>query len=391
MTDAVADFQELVAGGPFAPVSDPYSIYRRLRDEQPALRLGGRKRPTFVVSRHDDVRDVLRDNALFSSRANARGTSLVMGRTIVEMDGAEHLRHRKLITPSLAPRALRGDFPELVRKLAHTIADEFPADGLDLVPDFTFRYPLRVFVEILGLPADEVQRFHEWAAALSLIQIDPGKALDASKRMREALLPIVQRKRSEPGDDLISSLAAAEVDGARMDDEEVVSFLRLLVSAGAETTFHLLGSALHVLLEDPGLQARVREDAALIEPLLWETLRWETPVAVLPREATADTQIAGVEMPQGSELMLLIGSACRDERHYAEPDRFELERDNSDSLAFGLGKHYCAGSRLALLEARIGLEVLFERLGELRPAPGERSEILGFAFRGPDALRVARG
>ena len=390
MTDAVADFLSLVAGGPFSPVNDPYRIYRRLRDEQPVLQMAGRKRPTFVLSRHDDVREVLRDDELFSSRANARGTSLVMGRTIIEMDGAEHLRHRKLITPALAPRALRGDFPELVRRLAHAIVDDFPSGGVDLVPAFTFVYPLRVFVEILGLPADELKRFHEWAIALTLIQIEPEKALEASRQLREALLPIVQRKRSEPGDDLISSLAAAEVDGARMSDEEVVSFLRLLVSAGAETTFHLLGSALHVLIENPELQARVRADGALIEPLLWETLRWETPVAVLPREATADTKVAGVEIPEGADLMLLIGSACRDERHYRDPDRFDLERDNSDVLAFGLGKHYCAGSRLALLEARIGLEVLFERLGELRPAAGERSRILGFAFRGPDALHVAR-
>lgn len=388
MSDVLSGLLQLLGAGPRAAVADPYPLYRRLRDEEPALAIPGRPVAMFALSRYDDVRAVLRDDARFSNRCNARGAGLVMGRTIIEMDGDEHLRHRKLVTPALAPRALRGDFPKLAARLAHEIIDAFPRGDVDLVAAFTFVYPLRVFIEILGLPSDDVAELHETAADLTLIAADPGRAFAASKRMRELLLPIVARARREDGDGLIHRLARAEVDGARLSDEEVVSFLRLLVSAGAETTFHLLGSALHVLLGDRDLQARVREQRDRIDDLLWETLRFESPVAVLPRDAVCESEIAGVAIPKDSELLLLVGAACRDERHYREPDRFDLDRDNTDVLSFGLGKHYCAGSRLALLEARIALEALFDRTRDLRLTPGETSRVIGSAFRGPDRLPV---
>ncbi|MCA9509955.1 MAG: cytochrome P450, partial [Myxococcales bacterium] len=371
MTDVATDLLALLARGPRGDVTDPYAVYARLRDEAPALAIPGLGAGLFVLSRYDDVRAALRDDALFSNRANARGASLVMGRTLIEMDGAEHLRHRKLVTPALAPRALRGDFPKLVERIAHEIVDGFPRGDVDLVEAFTFVFPLRVFVEILGLPTDDVAALHACAADLTLVQADPDRAFAASRRMRELLLPVVARKRAEPGDDLISTLAAAEVDGTRLGDEEVVSFLRLLVSAGAETTFHLLGSALHVLLDDPELQALVRARRDRIDDLLWETLRFETPVAILPREATRATEIAGVAIPEGADVLLLVGSASRDERRWREPDRFDIDRDNAETLSFGLGRHYCAGSRLALLEARIGLEALLDRTDALALAPGE--------------------
>lgn len=388
MTDVATDLLALLARGPRGDVTDPYAVYARLRDEAPALAIPGLGAGLFVLSRYDDVRAALRDDALFSNRANARGASLVMGRTLIEMDGAEHLRHRKLVTPALAPRALRGDFPKLVERIAHEIVDGFPRGDVDLVEAFTFVFPLRVFVEILGLPTDDVAALHACAADLTLVQADPDRAFAASRRMRELLLPVVARKRAEPGDDLISTLAAAEVDGTRLGDEEVVSFLRLLVSAGAETTFHLLGSALHVLLDDPELQALVRARRDRIDDLLWETLRFETPVAILPREATRATEIAGVAIPEGADVLLLVGSASRDERRWRDPDRFDIDRDNAETLSFGLGRHYCAGSRLALLEARIGLEALLDRTDALALAPGERSRIVGTAFRGPDRLPV---
>lgn len=388
MTDVATDLLALLARGPRGDVTDPYAVYARLRDEAPALAIPGLGAGLFVLSRYDDVRAALRDDALFSNRANARGASLVMGRTLIEMDGAEHLRHRKLVTPALAPRALRGDFPKLVERIAHEIVDGFPRGDVDLVEAFTFVFPLRVFVEILGLPTDDVAALHACAADLTLVQADPDRAFAASRRMRELLLPVVARKRAEPGDDLISTLAAAEVDGTRLGDEEVVSFLRLLVSAGAETTFHLLGSALHVLLDDPELQALVRARRDRIDDLLWETLRFETPVAILPREATRAIEIAGVAIPEGADVLLLVGSASRDERRWRDPDRFDIDRDNAETLSFGLGRHYCAGSRLALLEARIGLEALLDRTDALALAPGERSRIVGTAFRGPDRLPV---
>ncbi|MEE2663396.1 MAG: cytochrome P450 [Myxococcota bacterium] len=391
MKSIPVELKALLDGGPLAPVPNPYPLYARLRREAPVLDLAKpeAERRNWLVTRHDDVRDALRDEQTFSSRVNARQAGLVMGRTVIEMDGGEHLKHRNLITPALAPRALRGDFPKFVEQLANEIVDRFADAGTcDLVPDFTFLYPLRVFVEILGLPPDEVPRFHQLAVDMSMIAKDPGRAFEASKQLAAYLTPLVARRRADPADDLLSVLATVEVEGERMTDDEVVSFLRLLVSAGADTTYHLLGSMLAVLLRDPELLERLSGERQRIDDFVRETLRFETPVSTIPREALVDCELAGVPIRAGDDVLLHLGSANRDEEHYPEPDRFDLDRDTSDHLAFGIGKHFCAGSRLALLEARVGLEVVLDRLADLKLAPGRPAEVIGFAFRGPATLPV---
>ena len=182
--------------------------------------------------------------------------------------------------------------------------------------------------------------------------------------------------------------AASEIDGERMTDQEVVNFLRLLVSAGADTTYHLLGSMIALALRDPALLERISSDRERIDDYILETLRYESPIATIPREVMADTQLGGVDLSAGDDVLVHLGSANRDGAHYAEPDRFDLDRDSSDHLGFGIGRHFCAGSRLALLEARVGFDVLLERLDDLRLAAGQSAEIVGFAFRGPTKLPV---
>jgi cytochrome P450 len=385
------DLDDLLRAGPLEPVADPYSVYARLRREEPVRAIETPFFQGYFVSRFDDVRAILKDDELFSSRSNGeRGIALVMGRTLIGMDGRAHLKHRALITPALAPRALRGDFPGLVDRIAQGLIDAFAAKGAaDLVPDFTFLYPLRVFTEILGLVPDEVETFHRWAIDLSHVAEDPPRAISASQKMKDYLAPVVEQKRSRPGDDLISLLATAEVEGERLSDEEVISFLRLLVIAGAETTYHLMGSTLFALLSDPALLAAVRADRRRIAPLLNEALRWESPIQIVTREVMADTEVAGTAIPRGVDVIVCIGSANRDERVFPRPDRFDPDRTGEPHIAFGFGKHYCAGSRLALLEATVGLEALLDRLPGLRfdPESGP-ARIVGFAFRGPDHLRV---
>ena len=391
MSDLRHEMEQVVGRGPFSPVSDPYPLYARLREEAPVCDVTGMYGTgrTWFVTRYEDVRTVLRDPEAFSSRVNSRGVGRVLGRTIIEMDGPEHLKHRNLVTPALAPRALRGDFPKLVREIAHEIVDRFAAQGqCDLVPDFTFIFPLRVFVEILGLPVDQVEPIHHLTVDLSLSGQDPERAIRASEKLAEGLLPLVAERRTNPSDDLMSVLAASEIDGERMTDQEVVNFLRLLVSAGADTTYHLLGSMIALALRDPALLERISSDRERIDDYILETLRYESPIATIPREVMADTQLGGVHLSAGDDVLVHLGSANRDGAHYAEPDRFDLDRDSSDHLGFGIGRHFCAGSRLALLEARVGFDVLLERLDDLRLAAGQSAEIVGFAFRGPTKLPV---
>lgn len=382
---------DLLSAGPMSPVEDVHSLYARLRREDPVHRMETPSRASVFVSRFADVSTVLKDHETFSSRSNGeRGIGLVLGRTLIGMDGREHLRHRALITPSLAPRALRGDFPRLVERIAHDLIDGFAEKGAaDLVGDFTFAYPLRVFTEILGLPPDDVQTFHDWAIDLSRVAEDPQRGLASAARMKDYLAPLVEHKRARPGDDLISRLATEELDGARLSDEDVISFLRLLVIAGAETTYHLLGSALVALLRDPALLELVRADRGRIAALLDETLRWESPVQIVSREAMRDTALSGVPVAAGMDVIAGIGSANRDERRFPDADRFDIDRQGEPHIGFGLGKHFCAGSRFALLEATVALDALLDRLPELRADPETApSRVVGIAFRGPDHLRV---
>jgi cytochrome P450 len=294
------------------------------------------------------------------------------------------------VTPALAPRALRGDFPALVEGIAHQLIDGFAGRGsADLRSDFTFEYPLRAFVEILGLPGKDVRTFHDWAVQLTEASRDFPAGTAAAQKMLDYLMPLVERKRVEGGDDLISRLARAEVDGQRLADREVVSFLRLLVVAGAETTYHLLGNCLVALLRDAALLERVRRDRSLVPALIHEILRWEAPIATVAREALEDAEIGGVPVAKGTMVMAHLGSANRDERRFSDPDVVDIDREDKEHIAFGFGKHYCAGSRLALLEAEVGLNALLDRLPGLAAQADEPFQVVGFAFRGPDRLPVA--
>jgi cytochrome P450 len=380
------EIDEFMLMGPMAPVRNPYILLEKLR-QGPPLKAG--PNDAYLVTRYDQVRDVLRDDEVYSSAIVQRTMGIVMGPTIVGMDGREHLRHRALVTPALAPRALRGDFPKLVESVAHRHIDRFVGAGeVDLTSQFTFLYPLSVFVGILGLPEEDVEDFHNWGVDLTLVVHDPGKGIAASQKMYNYLAPVVARKRENPSDDLISVLATAEVDGAELSDEEVISFLRLLVLAGAETTYHLMGSAIYAMLQDAELSERVFADRSCIPALLTETLRWESPIGTVMRETAEDTELGGVSIPKDTPVLVHIGSANRDERMFENPNVFDIDRDATEHVAFGLGKHYCAGSRLALLEAEVGLNALFDRLDNIRPQPGEDFGIIGFSFRGPDRLPV---
>jgi cytochrome P450 len=380
----------LFGGTMMSPVPDPYPVYRRLRCERPAICLKGVLGPTHLVTRYDHVVAALKDGKTFSARGNARGIGLVMGRTILEMEGHEHLRHRKIATPFFSPRALRERVEKVVVEKVHGLIDEFARDGrADLVPQFTFTFPLRVMADIIGIPIEDFDQFHRWALDLVSISDDPKRGFDAAALIVEYLKPIMAERQREPRDDLLSALAHAEVDGERLTDEEVLSFLRLLLPAGAETTYRLSGSTIFALLTHPHLLEEIRSRPSRIDAVIEETLRWESPVQYTSREATVRVDFDGCEVPEGGLIMLAVGSANRDERHWDRPDDFVLDRPNlGDHLAFGFGEHYCAGSFLGRLEARVAVQVLFDRLPNLRLAPGEPSTVVGLAFRSPDRLPV---
>jgi len=312
-----------------------------------------------------------------------------MGRTILEMDGKEHNRHRALINPVFVPKALGGDMPKVVRSIADQLIDGFVRDGrADLVDQFSRTFPLRVIAHIIGLPIDDYDLFQRWALDIIGMGHDPAKAYAASQALVGYLEPVVALRKKEPRDDLMSKLVHAEVDGHTLTDEEVYSFLRLLVPAGAETTYRLIGNTLAALLADPAALEEVRADRKEVDWAIEESLRWEAPVCFAAREATADTELGGVAIAAKSHVMVAISAANRDERKYPDPARFDLHRRADDHVAFGGGKHFCVGSNLARLEARIGLEAILDRLKNVRLSVDPPLGIFGLAFRSPRRVPV---
>jgi cytochrome P450 len=233
-----------------------------------------------------------------------------------------------------------------------------------------------------------VGKVHRWGQDLCLTAFEPMAALAASEELLNYMTPIVQEKRKHPGDDMVSMLAQAEVNGEKLTDLEIVSFLRLLTLAGAETTNHLIGTAFVAMLRDPELMERVRNDRSLVPALMAECMRWEPPVSTIMREATKDTEIGGVPVLKDTAIVCHLGSANRDERRFENPDEFNIDRPDNDPIPFGYGPHYCAGSHLAKLEGEIGINALLDRLHDIKAQPGEDFSVIGFSFRGPDRVPI---
>ncbi len=368
---------------------DPYPMFADMRRTQPVASITMMNRTSYVVTRYDDVEAVLRDGDTFSSRANAE-VGKYMGRTIIEMDGREHARTRALVSAIFVPRALDALAP-VIEGLVQEQVDGFVRAGrADLVAELTTIFPVKVMAHIVGVPRTDYAKFMAWSLDLIAFSKDPARGKAASATLHDYLLPLVRQHRAEPRDDVMSRLIAGTVEGVGLSDDEVINFLRLLLPAGAETTSRLMGSMLFALLmdRDAGLE-RVRADRTLIPWALEETLRWETPVLFVARQATRPVELAGVPIPEGMMVSAVIASGNRDETHFDDPDRFDLDRRRDDHLAFGFGRHFCLGYHLAKMEARTVLGPALDRLPNLRLDPAAPPpRITGLAFRSPQALPV---
>ena len=369
--------------------AQPYPAWARAREECPVIRHGGEP-ATFHVTRHDDVEAVLRDWHTYSSSINGEVIGEYMGDLILAMDGTEHRAYRSLVSHTFRSSVLERWDAELVRPVITTLLDAIaPAGRADLVRDVTARYPVQVICGIVGVPIADHEEFVRWAEAINTGPLHPAEGKAASEAMRGYLEPIVEDRRRHPTGDLISELVTAEIDGERLTDEKIYGFLRLLLPAGAETTYRVMGSVLTALLTHPDVMDRVRADPGLLPAVIEETLRWETSVTMVSRVATQDTEIAGCPIPKGSPVNVLTGSANHDATRYPDPEVWDPDRPPQPHLAFGWGAHLCLGMHLARLELRAGVTAVLERLPNLRLDPtAPPPHVVGYAFRGPDALPV---
>jgi cytochrome P450 len=389
-------FDDAVSGD----VRDPYTGLAQMRRLNPVQRLDmsgmphEASKPVFMVYRHDEITQVLRDHESFSSSIVISAFGEVFGQQVMlGMDEPEHNRYRSLVSRAFTERALARRQEELVARVANALIDRFAERGrAELVREFTFPYPTQIIAGLLGLPREDYPQFQRWSISLLGFTVNRERGIAASNALKEYFAPILAARRDAPRDDLISTLAHAEIDGEQLSDEEIFSFLRLLLPAGVETTYRSTGNLLFGLLSNPEQLDAVRSDRSLVTQAIEEAVRWEAPLLIITRVATRDTELAGVPIPAGSAVMPMLGAANRDESRYPDPDRFDIFRAQKPSISWGHGVHVCLGMHLARLEMRVALELLLDRLPDLRFDPeGKDPHIHGQVFRSPTSLPVLFG
>ena len=394
--DDFAAFDDAVAGD----ARDPYPELNQARRDTPVQQIDMSGMPheegqeVFFVYRYDDVFKVLRDGETFSS---GQIIELIMGDIMGEhimlgMDNPEHGRYRALVQLAFRQKTLAKWETDLVELTANELIDRFAGRGsADLVPEFTFPFPTKIIAGLLGLPAEDARQFQKWSTAILNFHTKREQAIEASREVQEYLVDILADRRANPREDIISDLARAELDGERLTDDEIYSFVRLLMPAGIETTFRSTGNMLFSLLSNPDQLEAVRNDRSLVAQTIEEAIRFETPLLNITRVATRDTEISGTKIPKGSTLLLMLASANRDDERYPdEPDTFDIHRpDPKPHIGFGSGSHVCIGMHLARLEMRTALNLLLDRLPNLRLDPGgDDPHIRGQVFRSPTSLPV---
>lgn len=332
----------------------------------------------WQVLDHESVAAVLADPATYSSDLSALTSTQPDFETFrqgnfVGMDPPAHRRLRALVSQAFTPRVVQGLEPRIEAVCARLLDAVADRDRFDLVDALAYPLPIIVIAELLGIPAGEHRLFQEWAGVLfggdqlgeAPDMADLERALEAIaptvREMNGYMLEYIRARRADPGDDLTSRLIAAEVDGVRLRDEEMVGFVALLLVAGHITTTALLGNAVVAFDRHPGTDAALRADPARVPAAVEEVLRWLPPFPELGRRVTRPVVLGGHEIPADGLLMAHLGAANRDPARFAAPDVFDVTRSPNPHLTFGHGIHFCFGAPLARLEARIALRMLHER------------------------------
>jgi len=380
---------------------DPYPVYRWLRDEAPVHH--NERLRFYTLSRYADVFDALQTPETFISGkgvmvglpAGDDGTAAAAVPLLITTDRPRHTQLRALVSRAFTPRRVARLEPR-IRAIARTLLDNLKGrHEFDLVRDFSAPLPTIVIAELLGVPPEDQEWFKEKSTEVA--QFDPTKvdrsraaeAMGPALELGRYLAAVLEQRRKEPRDDLLTALLAAEIDGERLGESELIGFSFLLLVAGNETTTNLISNAAILLDRHRDQRRLLLEDPTRIPGAVEEFLRYDSPVQGLGRTLTAPVTLHGVTMPEGSKVLLLFGSANRDERRISEPERFDVLRDPNPHLAFGFGAHFCLGANLARLEARIAFEELLARLPDYRMTQARVERTCSGPIRGALSLPVA--
>ena len=375
---------------------DPYPVYARLRAEAPVYR--NEELDFWALSRHADVLGAFRNVDGFS---NAYGVSLDPSAfgpdahrfmSFLALDPPRHTRMRSLVGKGFTPTKV-ARMEDRIRAIAvEHLEPALEKGSFDAIADFAGKLPMDVISDLVGVPpADraEIRRLADVVVHRDDGVFDvPAAGMEAALTLAGYYQEMVDERRRAPRDDLTSDLMVAEIEGDRLTDEEITGFLFLMVVAGNETTTKLLGNALYWAWRHPDQGAVPFADPERIPDWVEETLRYDTSSQMLLRVARTPLEMHGTTIPEGDRVLLLVGSANRDETVFPDPDRYDLDRDTSKLVSFGSGRHFCMGAPMARLEARIGLAELVDRVASVDVDPDGIERVHSINVRGLAALPV---
>lgn len=380
--------------------ASPYPDFIGLRSQGPVLPgFGAYEAPAegetpmvFTAYTYEAVQTVLQSDA-FSSSQYADVMGVVFGHSILEMDEPEHHHYRSLIQQAFTRKAMETWEREVVTSVVNDKIDAFADQGrTEIVRNLMWPFPVDVIAALMDLPRQDLPRFHQLAVEVIGVTIDWDRALRASAELRDYFSVLVDARRGSDAPDLISVLARAEHDGEHLTDEEIFAFLRLLLPAGAETTYRSSSNLLFGLLSDPDQLAALRADRSLMPQAIEEGIRWECPLTIIVRAATTDVDVCGVTVPAGATVVCNLGAANHDPARWDNPERFDIFRERKPHIGFAHGPHMCLGMHLARMETTVALNAILDRLPDLRFDPeAAPHHISGSIFRAPPRLDVVWG
>lgn len=383
-------------------IRDPYPYYRQMRDRHPLYRHEGSK--AYILSRYDDVCTALTDTR-FTTRSYAAQIEPLLGVTLVQRDGQDHARERRLLAAPFRADRFHARFAAAIERVADDlITGLHHRREVELIDAFITPFAVGVLAAVIGLPRSDIDRFRGWYTALLRFGMnlvgDPAVAqsgLDARDELEAYLRPLVAAARDTTAAGLLGLLTAADMDGQRLTDDEIVRAAMLMVFAGGETVEKTLATFIRNLLAHPEQLARVRGDRLLIDQALAESLRYTAPTHMVPRRTRAAVTLESGTIPAEAEVICFLGAANRDERRFTDPDQFDIDRPDLDGVraftaaadhaAFGMGRHFCLGAIMAKTEIHIAVDRLLDALPSMvfeEEAPPDH----GLFLRGPLRLYV---